>query len=118
VVGEILVQADVLILPLAKFKTPYRGMSSKLYEYQAAAKPIICCSLGIPKDYVEETNSGLVISPGDYKALAEAILKLRHDSLLSKLMGENGFNFVVANASLQSVSVKMAKVLERVTEKG
>ena len=51
-VSQFLSQSNVLILPLAKFKTPYRGMSSKLYEYQAVGKPIICCSNGMPSDYV------------------------------------------------------------------
>ena len=51
-VGEFLSHADALILPLVNFKTPYRGMSSKLYEYQAVGKPIICCSKGIPEVYV------------------------------------------------------------------
>ncbi len=45
-VSKLLSTADALILPLAEFKKPYRGMSSKLYEYQAVGRPIICCSKG------------------------------------------------------------------------
>ena len=52
-------------------------MSSKLYEYQAVGKPIICCSNGIPGTYVEETKSGLVVSPGDYEALTQAVINLK-----------------------------------------
>ncbi len=111
-VGEFLSQADVLILPLADFKTPYRGMSSKLYEYQAAGKPIICCSKGIPKDYVEETNSGLCVNPGDYKALAKAVMDLRLNEKIAKTMGINGRKLVEKEDSIQAIGLQMKTILE------
>lgn len=111
-VGEFLSQADVLILPLADFKTPYRGMSSKLYEYQAAGKPIICCSKGIPKDYVEETNSGLCVNPGDYKALAKAVMELHLNKKLARKMGINGRKFVEKEDSIQAIGLQMKIILE------
>jgi glycosyltransferase involved in cell wall biosynthesis len=107
VLGEFLSQADVLILPLATFKKPYRGMSSKLYEYQAVGKPIICCSNGLPEDYVKETNSGLVVNPGDYEALVQAILKLRRNPDLARVMGENGRKYVEDQASIEAIGAKM-----------
>jgi glycosyltransferase involved in cell wall biosynthesis len=110
-VSELLGQADILILPLASFKTPYRGMSSKLYEYQAVGKPIICCSNGIPKEYVEETNCGIVVLPGDYLALANAVLKLKEDPNIAKSMGEKGRLFVEKEASIPAIGGKMAELL-------
>ncbi len=110
-VSELLGQADVLILPLADFKTPYRGMSSKLYEYQAVAKPIICCSKGLPRVYVEETNSGLVVYPGDYEALAKAVIELKENPRLARMMGENGRKFVEYEASIEAIGSKMKKLL-------
>ena len=111
-VGEFLSQADVLILPLADFKTPYRGMSSKLYEYQAAGKPIICCSKGVPKDYVEETNSGVCVNPGDYQALAKAIMELHLNEQLARTMGINGRKLVEKEASIQAIGLQMKIILE------
>ncbi len=111
-VGEFLSQADVLILPLTDFRTPYRGMSSKLYEYQAAGKPIICCSNGIPKDYVEETNSGLCVNPGDCKALAKAVMQLYLNEKLARTMGINGRKFVEKEDSIQAIGLQMKKFLE------
>jgi colanic acid biosynthesis glycosyl transferase WcaI len=105
--AEFLSQADVLILPLATFKTPYRGMSSKLYEYQAVGKPIICCTNGLPKAYVEETNSGLVVGSGDFEALAQAVIKLKQDPVLAKAMGENGREYVKDQISLEAIGAKM-----------
>ncbi len=113
-VAELLGQADLLVLPLVDFKTPYRGMSSKLYEYQAVAKPIICCSNGLPRDYVVETNSGLVVHPGDYEALAKAVIELKEDPCLSRMMGENGRKYVEHEASIQAVGSKMKEIFKAI----
>jgi glycosyltransferase involved in cell wall biosynthesis len=115
-VAELLNQADALILPLVEFKTPYRGMSSKLYEYQAVGKPIICCGNGVPKDYVEETNSGLAVRSGDYEALAEAVMRLKENPNLARSMGENGRKYVESEASIEAVGLKMKEILEKLRE--
>jgi glycosyltransferase involved in cell wall biosynthesis len=114
-VAELLGQADVLVLPLVEFKKPYRGMSSKLYEYQAVGKPIICCSRGLPSVYVRETNSGLTVCPGDYKALAKAVIDLKEDSKLAQIMGENGRKYVESEASIEAVGLKMKEIFHTLT---
>lgn len=45
-VARILSDSDALLLPLSGLESVEMGISSKLYEYQAAGKPIICCSRG------------------------------------------------------------------------
>jgi glycosyltransferase involved in cell wall biosynthesis len=111
-VAELLGRADVLVLPLAEYKKPYRGMSSKLYEYQAVGKPIICCSTGLPSVYIEETNSGLTVYPGDYAALAKAVISLKENSKLARTMGENGRKYVETEASVEAVGLKMKEIFE------
>lgn len=114
-VGEFLNQADVLILPLAHFKTPYRGMSSKLYEYQAVGKPIICCSGGLPKAYVEETKSGLTVDSGDYRALAKAVIELKQNKEFARTIGENGAKFVISEISIEATGLKMKILFKSLT---
>ncbi|MFZ7136939.1 MAG: glycosyltransferase family 4 protein [archaeon] len=111
-VSKLLSHADVLLLPLVAFNTPYRGLSSKLYEYQAVAKPIICCSNGVPQIYVKETKSGLVVTPGDYKALANAVIELKRNPDLARMMGENGRKYVEREASIEAIGSKMKKTFE------
>jgi len=115
-VAELLNQADVLVLPLVDFKEPYRGMSSKLYEYQAVGKPIICCSRGLPSVYVKETNSGLAVYPGDYEALAKAVIELKENPGLARMMGENGRKYVETEASIEAVGLKMKEIFETLTQ--
>ena len=111
-VAELLNQADVLVLPLVEFQKPYRGMSSKLYEYQAVGKPIICSSKGLPKDYVNETNSGLTVEPGDYEAFAKAVISLKENPKLAKMLGENGRKYVETEASVEAIGLQMKEIFE------
>jgi glycosyltransferase involved in cell wall biosynthesis len=116
-VANFLCQADVLVLPLKNFKTPYRGMSSKLYEYQAVEKPIICCSKGLPKNYVDETKSGLVVNPGDYRALADSVIKIKTNKQLARAMGENGRRIVLNEASIEAIGLGLKTVFLSVNGK-
>lgn len=109
-VSRFLNQADVLILPLADFKTPYRGMSSKLYEYQAVGKPIISCGRGIPSNYVKATFSGLVVNPGDFNALAQAVFELKKNPATVRVMGENGRKYVENEASIDAIGLKIKEI--------
>jgi glycosyltransferase involved in cell wall biosynthesis len=116
-VAELLIEADVLVLPLVEYEKPYPGMSSKLYEYQAVGKPIICCSRGLPSVYVKETNSGLAVCPGDYEALAKAVICLKENSELARIMGENGRKYVESEASIEAVGLRMKEIFESLTQK-
>jgi len=117
-VAELLSQADVLILPLAKFKKPYMGFSSKLYEYQAAGKPIICCADGQPAEHVQKTCSGLVVKPGDYEALAKAVMWLKENAKLAWEMAENGRNYVEKEASIEAIGLEMKTIFESMIRQG
>ncbi len=112
-VAELLGQANALILPLVDFKKPYPGMSSKLYEYQAVGKPIISCSMGVPSVYVKETNSGLIVCPGDSEALAKAVIELKENPSLARTMGENGRKYVETEASIEAVGLRMKGILQQ-----
>jgi glycosyltransferase involved in cell wall biosynthesis len=109
-VSQILNSADALILPLKDFGSPYLGLSTKLYEYQAIGKPIICCADGQPAEYVKSTTSGLVVKPGDYLALVNAILFLKNNTDFSLKMGENGRKYVVDNLSIEKIGMQMKKL--------
>ncbi len=111
-VAQIIARADIVLLPLCGASAIELGISSKLYEYQAAGKPIICCSKGEPGRYVTATKSGLVVNPGDYKALAEAVLRLKDNATLRRRLGNNGRKYVERNLSIEIIGEKMRRILE------
>ena len=112
-VAELLNTADALILPLKDFGRPYLGISSKLYEYQAVGKPIICCATGQPARYIEETGSGIVVKPGDSKAIAKTVLYLKQNEKERKKLGENGRRYVLENLRIERIGETMRVVLEK-----
>jgi len=114
-VARILNDSDALLLPLS-VRARKTGISSKLYEYQAAGKPIICCSTGMPGRYVFETGSGLVVEPGDYEGLARSILYLRDRPGVAEGFGEKGRRYVESNLSVEKIGLKMRKLFEDLTK--
>lgn len=111
-VARLLNEADVLILPLRDFGTPYLGISSKLYEYQAAGKPIICCAEGQPAKYIKKTNSGIVVKPGDYVSLSKAVLYLYENPIIAKKFGHSGRKYIEENCSITKIGNTMKRIFE------
>jgi glycosyltransferase involved in cell wall biosynthesis len=66
------------------------GISSKLYEYQVVGKPIVCCARGWSAIHVMRMGSGVAVRPGNRKALAEAVLRLKRNPELAEKYGSRG----------------------------
>jgi colanic acid biosynthesis glycosyl transferase WcaI len=113
-VAKLLSEADALILPLRDFGRPYLGISSKLYEYQAVGRPIICCADGQPAEYVKETKSGILVKPEDYKALAKAVLYLKNNPNLARELGESGRRYVEHNLSVEKIGEELTILFNKV----
>jgi glycosyltransferase involved in cell wall biosynthesis len=113
-VSTLLNSSSILLLPLADFGSPYLGISSKLYEYQAVEKPIICIAEGMPSRYIQKTKSGLVVKPGDYRAIAQAIIYLHDNPSKALEMAINGRSFVEKNISLKKIGTRMKDIMKRV----
>jgi colanic acid biosynthesis glycosyl transferase WcaI len=113
-VAKLLSEADALILPLRDFGRPYLGISSKLYEYQAVGKPIICCAEGQSAEYVRGTRSGVVVKPGDGEALAKAVLYLKNNPDLARELGSSGRHYVEENLSIEKIGKEMMVVFNKV----
>jgi len=111
---EILNSAQVFILPMKPLEAPERGLPTKILEYQACGKPIICCSGGESARYVSSTKSGLTTRPGDSEALTSAILKLYRDEKLRQELGINGWNYVSQNMTFEKIGERMYRVFSKV----
>ncbi len=115
-VAQTMGEADALLLPLSGLGSIEMGLSSKLYEYQAAGKPIVCCSSGQPGRYVSKTESGIVVRPGDYEALAKAILYLRENHDIAEKLGVSGRRYVENNLSIDKIGIEIRDVFKSVTQ--
>ena len=103
---QLLANADVLILPMKSDEFSDIGLPTKLLEYMACGRPIICISAGEPARIVKESNCGIVVSPHNTSELVTAIVGLKESSELEEL-GRNGRKYAEANFSLEKIASKL-----------
>ena len=103
--------ADVFVLPMAGMSFVDLGLPTKVFEYQAYGKPIICVSGGEPARYVESTKSGLIVKPKDVGGFAETVIKLYKDRLAGAELGVNGREYVSAHLTLERIGERMYTIL-------
>ena len=79
----------------------------------ACKKPVVLASdeAGVP--LLEESGGGIVVPPQDARAMADAILALRHDPERRALMGERGRRFVEENYSRSVWAERLEKTMRQ-----
>jgi glycosyltransferase involved in cell wall biosynthesis len=73
-VPQLLAACDVFVLP-----SLYEGSSLAVLEAMAAGIPIVSSAIGGTEELIEDGRSGLLVPPGDAKALAAALRRLLED---------------------------------------
>ena len=95
-VPELLTRADVLVLPNPASAISTRYTSPlKLFEYMAAARPIVSSDLPSIREILRDGESGLLVAPGDPIALASAIDRLLNDPELAARLARAAFDDVL-----------------------
>jgi len=84
-IDEIMPIFDIFVLPSLN-----EGMGRVLVEAMAAGKPIVASNVGGIPDLVQHGHNGLLVPPGDEKALAAGIKLLINDAAKPKMMGQRG----------------------------
>ena len=72
------------------FHSNYESFGIVLVEAMASGKPVISTDVGAIPEIVDDGKTGIIVPPGDSKALAEAILRLVRDRDLRMKMGMEG----------------------------
>jgi len=87
--GEIprwLATMDVAVAPYPPMRTFYFS-PLKLYEYMAAGLPVVASRTGQVEEVIADGTTGLLIAPGDSRALTSALLKLKCEPALRQRLG-------------------------------
>ena len=104
--------SDLFLVPLRKADLFTRNIPSKIYEIMAARKPMIIATEGESRKLVEQSGAGIGVTPENSLELAEAIKFLLENEALRRQMGENGYAFVLANASRKKLADDYLKILQ------
>lgn len=109
-IHEIMSVFDIFVLPSLN-----EGMGRVLVEAMAAGKPVVASDVGGIPDLVKHDHNGLLVPPGDEKALAEAINKLLDNPEKSKRMGERGRQ-ICGQFSLEAMVAKLDHLYQELLE--
>ncbi len=85
------------------------AIPTKIFEYMAAEIPFIATDLPILKKIAEETQTGLIVPPGDPDAVAKAVEWLLTHPVEAKMMGKRGREAVLETYNWD---VEVSKLLE------
>jgi colanic acid biosynthesis glycosyl transferase WcaI len=111
-VPSLLAACDALLVILRDDPLFQITIPSKLYEYMAAGKPIVCSVGGEAAELVTEAGCGLTVRPGDGCALAGGVLQLMSDPSRSRALGEAGVRWVRAHFDRSTLMDAYAELME------
>ncbi len=83
--SEALAACDVLAFPSVRSE----GTSRALFDYLAAGRPVVASRVGCVDEIVRHEKEGLLVPPGDERALARGIEKLLSEPDLARSMGRS-----------------------------
>ncbi len=67
--------------------------AAKTLPILACGKPVLLCGAGEGAQLITDANAGIVILPGDYLGLAQAIRQLLNDPTYAEQLGSQGRNY-------------------------
>jgi glycosyltransferase involved in cell wall biosynthesis len=110
VVPNYLVSMDVAVAPYPRLENFYFS-PLKLYEYMAAAVPVVASRIGQMTNVIQHDGNGLLYSPGDTEELAGLLEQLYHQPSLRQRLAKAARRDV-AGYSWDKVLQKMLNLTE------
>jgi glycosyltransferase involved in cell wall biosynthesis len=108
-VPEYLQAADLFVFP-----TENDAFPSSLVEAMTCRLPVITTPVGAIKTIVTDQKNGLLVQPGDFQQLREAIETLLTQPELAARLGQAGWQTVQDNYSAEIVTQKYINVFRQV----
>jgi len=116
-VGQYLSAADVLLIHLAKNQVFDNTIPQKTQAYLMAGKPILMAVGGEAADLVLRAQAGIVVTPENSLAMAEALRMLaRMPRAQLEIMGKNGYDFYKKTMSMSHGVQAIERLLQEVTK--
>jgi glycosyltransferase involved in cell wall biosynthesis len=117
-VPEILSIADIAVVPSSPVPASRGGTGTplKLFEYMAAAKPIIATALDQAAEVIHDGHNGLLVEAGDVHKFAEAILTLLNDPMERVRLGQNARQQAIEKYSWKAYTRRLEEIYLTVLE--
>jgi glycosyltransferase involved in cell wall biosynthesis len=104
-VDVLLDAADVVVLP-----SHHEAMPMILLEAMARGRPVVATNVGGVPELVEAGVSGLLVPPGDPRALAHAVATLLQDPERARELAANGRTRAIESFSIENAAARVLAV--------
>lgn len=101
-----------ILKPLDAYKTTY---PNKVFDYMAAARPVVLAIDGVIREVVESAGCGIYVPPGDSSKLAEAIISLAEDREQCLKMGLAGRSYLEENFNRTEIARRLLELMKEMT---
>ena len=98
-------RSDLGIMPLVDDGFTRGKCAYKALQYMACGLPVVASDVGVNREWIEETGSGLVVKTDGW---ASALAQLLSDSTLRAKMGESGWKTVQERFTHEKVGAQLA----------
>jgi len=106
--------ADVLVLPSTIVDGQTEGLGVVLLEAMASGTPVIGSNTGGIPDIIEDGVNGLLVTPGDPQALADAIIRILENPDLADRFRKAGLETVRERFSWDVITDQFVEVYQEI----
>lgn len=109
-VPEILMIADVVLVPFPDTEVSRAASPLKLFEGMAMGKPIVASEVDGIKEVISNQENGVLVNPNDITEWIKAVTSLLSDSSMAKRIGENARQTVKEKYDWELLAKKYEKI--------
>ena len=106
--------ADMCLVTLRDIPLFDGAIPTKLIDYMACGKPVLCGIRGEAETIVECAGAGVMFEPDNDEQLGKLIVDLLRDKALTKKMGTGGLSYVQSRFSALKMRQQMESLLSAV----
>jgi len=110
--------ADLCLVTLRDIPLFDGAIPTKLIDYMACGKPVLCGIRGEAQRIVDEAGAGITFEPDGDEQLGKLVVDLLNDGKRAASMGTGGLTHVQSRFSLAKMCQQMEAVLLEVAQKG
>jgi len=97
-IADLLAISDVCVLS----SKGVEGFSNSILEYMAAGRPVVATDIGGAREAVVNGETGYVVKPQDFEAMAAHLISLLREPQKASAMGAQGRNRVLEQFSCEA----------------
>ena len=112
VIAEMYAELDAALVLLRDTPLFRTVIPSKMFEIMGTGVPIVLGVEGQARTILDEAQGGIGIPPGDARALADALLRLRDDAAFRREAGKNAFHYVRNHYDIDALAQRYLTTLQ------